>query len=224
MREKQLDARLETALSLFPRVRTGADIGADHGFLTCALLKRGIAERMWTTDISASSLLKARKLMEKNGLSDRVAFGVGDGFEPVLEPVDAAAILGMGGVSIRNMLLHQAHLLRGCALVISANSEMVSVRRTLVSLGYRIEDERLTEAGGHFYPVLLARPGLSAYTEKELTLGPVLLKKPADDVYRRYLLKKARDWEAERGPTGELKRQWIREEWERVSSDGSADC
>ena len=111
MREKQLDARLETALSLFPRVRTGADIGADHGFLTCALLKRGIAERMWTTDISASSLLKARKLMEKNGLSDRVTFGVGDGFEPVLEPVDAAAILGMGGVSIRNMLLHQADAL-----------------------------------------------------------------------------------------------------------------
>ena len=56
MRERQLDARLETAIRLFPRVRTGADIGADHGYLTLALLTRGIADRMWTTDISASSL------------------------------------------------------------------------------------------------------------------------------------------------------------------------
>ena len=207
MRERQLDARLEAAASLFPRVSVGADIGADHGYLTCALLKRGIAERMWATDISASSLLKARRLAERSSLSARVFFGVGDGFEPVGEAVGAAAILGMGGVNIRNMLLSQAHLLRGCALVISANTEMPSVRRTLAALGYRIEEERLTEAGNHFYPVLLAKPGLDReYTEKELTLGPVLMRRPADDVYRRYLIKKARDWEEERGPVGELKR------------------
>ena len=72
--------------------------------------------------------------------------------------------------------------------------------------------------------MLLARPGLSRpYTEKELTLGPVLLRRPADDVYRRFLLRKARDWEAERGPAGEMKRQWIREELERAAGDCSAD-
>ena len=224
MREKQLDARLETAVSLFPRVRTGADIGADHGYLTEALLKRGIADRMWAVDISASSLQKARKLLERDGLCDRARFGVGDGFLPLEEPVEAAAILGMGGVNIRNMLTDQAHLLRGCALVISANTEMPSVRRTLAALGYRIEEERLTEAGHHFYPVLLARPGLSRpYTEKELTLGPVLMRRPADGVYRRYLLRKAEDWEAERGPAGDMKRQWIREELRRAAGDGSAD-
>ena len=221
MRERLLDARLETAVRLFPRVCTGADIGADHGYLTLALLTRGIADRMWTTDISASSLLKAKNLMEKNGLSSRVRFGVGNGFEAVGEKVEAAAVLGMGGVSIRNILLSQARLLRGCALVLSANTEMPSVRRTLMDLGYRIEDEELTEAGGHFYPVLLAKPGLTrVYSEKELTLGPVLLRRPADETYRRYLLKKARDWEAERGPAAEIKRQWIREEWERAAADG----
>ena len=224
MRERQLDARLETAIRLFPRVRTGADIGADHGYLTLALLNRGIADRMWTTDISASSLQKAQNLMEKNGLSARVRFGVGDGFKAVGEKVEAAAVLGMGGVNIKNILLQQAHLLCGCALVLSANTEMPSVRRTLMDLGYQIEDEALTEAGGHFYPVLLAKPGLkSAYSEKELTFGPVLLRRPADDVYRRYLQKKARDWENERGPAAEMKRQWIREEWERVQADGGAD-
>lgn len=223
MREKKLDARLEAALSLFPRVWTGADIGADHGFLTYALLARGIAGRMWSTDISASSLFKARKLIEAHGLSDRVSFGVGDGFEAVGEAVGAAAVLGMGGVNIRNMLLSQTQLLRGCALVLSANTEMPSVRRALMAIGYRIEDERMTEAGGHFYPVLLARPGLDReYTEKELTLGPVLLRRPADETYRRYLQKKARDWEAERGPAGEMKKRWIQEECERAGDDSSA--
>ena len=213
MREKQLDPRLEAAAEMFPRVHVGADIGADHGYLTHALLTRGIADRMWVTDISAPSLEKARRLMAQSGLSGRVCFGAGDGFLPVGEPVQAAAILGMGGVTIRNILTEQAHLLRGCALVLSANSGITSLRRTLMEQGYHIERERMTEAGGHFYPVLLARYGEgTAYTEKELALGPVLLKKPLGDVYRRYRQKKALDWAAERGPAGEEKRQWIREE------------
>ena len=224
MRERKLDARLEAAVSLFPRVQAGADIGADHGYLTYALLTRGIAGRMWSTDISASSLFKARRLMEQSGLSARVSFGVGDGFEALGEAVGAAAVLGMGGVNIRNMLLHQAHLLNGCALVLSANSQMPAVRRALADIGYRIDDEMLTEAGGRFYPVLLARPGLErTYTDKELELGPVLLSRPADDAYRRYLIKKARDFEDERGPSGERKRRWIQEEWERAGNDSAAD-
>ena len=216
MRERQLDARLETAIRLFPRVRTGADIGADHGYLTLALLSRGIADRMWTTDISASSLQKAQNLMEKNGLSARVRFGVGDGFKAVGEKVEAAAVLGMGGVNIKNMLLQQAHLLCGCALVLSANTEMPSVRRALQDIGYRIEREVMTEAAGRFYPVLLAAPGKGErYSEKQLTLGPCLLAQPITETYRRWLVKKKADWQAVRGERGACLRRWIEEEMAR---------
>ena len=221
MRQRLLDARLEAAAQLFPRVEVGADIGADHGFLTRALLERSRADRMWAVDISAPSLKKAEHLIGQSGLSSRVLFGVGAGFMPIREPVEAAAILGMGGVNIQNMLLSQMELLHGCALVLSANSHMAAVRRTLVRLSYRIEDEVMTEAAGHFYPVLLARPDkrTPGCTERELLLGPVLIKKEPDDTYRRYVQKKLADWRDEPGPEGLKKQQWIREEWERVCGD-----
>ena len=150
MREKQLDARLETAISLFPRVRTGADIGADHGYLTEALLKRGIADRMWAVDISASSLQKARKLLGRDGLDDRVRFGVGDGFLPLEEPVEAAAILGMGGRTLSDILRSGAEYLHGAALIVSAHTEIELLRQTLSTLHYGIETERIALVGDQF--------------------------------------------------------------------------
>ena len=216
MREKQLDARLAAALDLFPRVRVGADIGADHGYLTLALLENDIAQRMWATDISALSLKKAERLMALNGCSSRVLFGVGDGFKPLGEKPEAAAVLGMGGVTIRNMLRTQRELFDGCALVLSANTEMPSVRRALQDIGYRIEREVMTEAAGRFYPVLLAAPGQGErYSEKQLTLGPCLLAQPITETYRRWLVKKKADWQAVRGERGACLRRWIEEEMAR---------
>ena len=223
MRGKQLGPRLEAALSLFPRVSVGADIGADHGYLSLALLQRGLCARLWAADISAPSLAKAERLLARHGLSSRALFGVGDGFMPIGEPVEAAAILGMGGVTIRNILRSQQGLLRGCRLVLSANTEMPSVRRTLMEIGYRIEREAVAEEDGRFYPMLLASPGRAAYTEKELLLGPCLTRSRPDDTYRRYLAKKQADQLAEQGPPAVERRQWIMEESERVQADRPHD-
>ena len=57
-----MDERLSTAAGLFPTVRIGADIGANHGLLACHLLKTNKAQRMWITDLSADALKQARRM------------------------------------------------------------------------------------------------------------------------------------------------------------------
>ena len=59
----QLDARLQAVAALFTPCETGADIGADHGKLSCYLLAHNICKKMIVTDISAGSLSKAKQLL-----------------------------------------------------------------------------------------------------------------------------------------------------------------
>ncbi|MBR0407985.1 MAG: tRNA (adenine(22)-N(1))-methyltransferase TrmK, partial [Clostridia bacterium] len=78
-RSLELDDRLSRAAALFPACEYGADIGADHGRLSCFLLESGKAERMCVADISGDSLKKAEALLSLRGLAERADFKVGDG-------------------------------------------------------------------------------------------------------------------------------------------------
>ena len=69
MRLPALDERLACAAALFPACEYGADIGADHGRLSCALLASGKCRRMCVADISAESLEKAKRLLRLHGLA-----------------------------------------------------------------------------------------------------------------------------------------------------------
>ena len=59
MRIPHMDERLSAAADLFPACAYGADIGADHGRLSCYLLTKERCHRMCVADISADSLEKA---------------------------------------------------------------------------------------------------------------------------------------------------------------------
>ena len=67
----QLDKRLENVANGFPKCALGADLAADHGKLAARLLLSHRCERVIAGDISESSCLKMRRLMERLGLSDR---------------------------------------------------------------------------------------------------------------------------------------------------------
>ena len=69
-----LDPRLLTAADFFPYCERGADIGADHGHLSCYLLTSGKCKTMQVTDISYTSLQKAQALLTRHGFADRASF------------------------------------------------------------------------------------------------------------------------------------------------------
>lgn len=66
-----MDERLTLIYDMVPPCRLAADIGTDHGYLICALVESGRAERGIAVDISPPSLDKARKEAEARGLSHR---------------------------------------------------------------------------------------------------------------------------------------------------------
>ena len=82
-----------------------ADIGCDHGRLSCALVQQELADACIAVDISAPSLKKTEQLAARVGVSDRVETRLGDGLSPVGPgEADAIAILGVGGTLMARML------------------------------------------------------------------------------------------------------------------------
>jgi tRNA (adenine22-N1)-methyltransferase len=162
---------------MVPRCATFADIGTDHGYLPLYLFRQGKIDRAYLTDISAPSLAKAKAAMERFGYSGRCVFSVGDGFSALDIFPEAAAIAGMGGALICEILSAGISKIRYSRLILQPNVDAPIVRKALTELGFRILDEAIAREGGRHYVVLAAEAGSALYTERELEIGPILLKK-----------------------------------------------
>ena len=210
-----LDDRLTRAAALFPACDYGADIGADHGRLSCYLLESGKAKRMCVADISGDSLKKAEALLFLRGLAERADFKVGDGLNVLDAPADAIAILGMGGHTLSGILADGKDHLSGASLILSAHTDMPLVRKTLTELNYRIEAEDVAFAANRFYCLLRAVPGKEDLTEQQLLLGPRLMETiPAH--YPEYLRWRIGLAAKKQSEAGKQELTWLKEEEERV--------
>ena len=169
-----LDSRLSLVFDLYPACKLGADIGTDHGYLPCALLEAGKADHMILTDISASALSNATAETVRRHLSSRVTLLTGDGLSPITEKCEVISITGMGGRTIRQILLNGLDKLCGATLILSAHTDLPLLRRTLGEIGYTLRSEKICKAAGRFYLVLLATPGVERLTDQEIRLGSLL--------------------------------------------------
>lgn len=211
MRMPKLDARLQAVAALFTPCDTGADIGADHGRLSCYLLAQNTCKRMIVTDISADSLSKAQQLLSRHGLENRAVFCVGDGFSPLPQTVECAVICGMGGRTMAGILNRAEGKLHKADLVLSSQTEIPLVRKTIQDIGYYVAAEKIAYDAGRYYIVMLAKHGHVQYQEKEIYLGPVLMKEKPE-AWREYLNWRLGVVSQEQGHRKQL--EWIREELE----------
>ena len=215
-----LDERLQTAADLFPACAYGADIGADHGRLSCYLLETGKAQRMCVADISKDSLKKAEMLLAQRQLSHRADVFVGDGLLVLRQPAQSIAILGMGGHTIQKILMQGKDLLQGAALVLSAHTDVYLIRETLMRLRYRIDQEKIACAAGRYYVLLRAVPGETDYTDQQLYLGPWLMTHK-EKHYEEYLQRQLQMTLPKRTEVGRQYLEWLKEEEARVRNGGT---
>ena len=171
-----LDPRLSAIAELVGRCESYADIGCDHGRLGAFLLKSGQVRRAALTDISEDSLKKARRLIDRLGLNDRVDFKVGDGAQALDRAYPVVVIAGMGGALIEKLVREGCERLGGARLILQPNVAHYALRKGLMEAGYAITDERVAPDGRRNYLIIVAEPGEGRYTERELIAGPVLLK------------------------------------------------
>lgn len=172
-----LDPRLSAIAEMLGNCDCCADIGSDHGRLGAFLLQNHRCERVCLTDISASSLQKARKLIALTGLEDRADFYVGDGALALAREVDAAVIAGMGGETIAEIVENAAGRLDSARLVLQPNVAIAELRARLNACGWRIADEELVRDGRRIYVILAAERGEQRLDARETEVGPVLMEK-----------------------------------------------
>ena len=184
-----LDERLSLVFDLYDPCTLAADIGADHGLLAAALLRAGRCSRMILTDISASALSHAREEMLRCRLMDRVSLRLGDGLAPLNEACSVISVTGMGGRTIRDILLAGRDRLQGGSLILSAHTDIPMVRRAVMDIGYHLDREEPCLAAGRFYLVLRARPGQETLSETQLRTG-VRLAESASPLLRPWFTRR----------------------------------
>ena len=175
-----IKGRLKAIVHMVPSSKCVLDVGTDHGFVPVYLVKEGITEKAIVTDISAASLNKARALIKKEGLEDKIECRLGDGFG-IIQPgeADTAILAGMGGLLIRNILKDSLNVAESIkTFLLQPMSAQDLLRRWLVEHGYTIIDETLVREDGRFYEIILAVHGKQPkLKEIYYNIGYMLIKK-----------------------------------------------
>ncbi|MBQ3552077.1 MAG: SAM-dependent methyltransferase [Clostridia bacterium] len=138
-----------------------ADIGCDHGRLSCALLQSFDIKRVIAADISETCLQKARKLAEKCGLLSRIDIRCGDGLSVLCaEEADAVIIAGMGGELISNILENSKNTAKHIKrFAFQPMRGIEKLRRYLYNNDYRIIKDKIIKEGRHWYQLICVEHG-----------------------------------------------------------------
>lgn len=180
-----LDERLSLAASLYAPCEWGADIGTDHAFLPCHLLRTGVCQHMIAADVSPKALARARKNLTQQGFIDRAEVVLADGLDAVNRPCGCISVMGMGGETMAEILRNGQDKLRGAVLVLGAHTELPLVRQAIQEAGYHIVQERLCRAARRFYVFWRAEAGAAELTREELRYGSLLWQE-ASPLLREY--------------------------------------
>ena len=169
-----LDERLSLAASLYEPCDWGADIGTDHAYLPCHLLRAGVCQHMIAADVSPKALSRARDNLTRQHLLDRAEVVLADGLDAITRKCGCISIMGMGGELMGNILRSGQDKLMGAVLVLGAHTELHLVRQAICDVGYHIVQERLCRAAGRFYVFWRAEAGLEDLSTSEIRYGKQL--------------------------------------------------
>ncbi len=169
-----LDERLSLAASLYEPCDWGADIGTDHAYLPCHLLRAGICQHMIAADVSDKALARARENLTRQHLIDRAEVILADGLDAIIRPCSCVSVMGMGGELMGSILRKGQNKLQGAVLVLGAHTELHLVREAICDIGYHIVQERLCKAAGRFYVFWRAEAGAEALSAEDIRYGKLL--------------------------------------------------
>lgn len=149
-----LSPRMEQIVELCDTVKTIADIGCDHGYITAELILQQKADKVVATDISEKSLNKAVLLCDSMNINSFVSFREGNGFSVITkrDKVKQAVICGMGGREIISILEKRPSKLYN--FVLQPQSDVPMLREYLVSNGFEFVVDKLIKENDKYYNVI----------------------------------------------------------------------
>lgn len=188
MNTEKLSERLATVAKYVPKGSRLADIGSDHAYLPCYLVKQEMITFAIAGEVAEGPFQSALKQVNQVGLTGRIAVRKGDGLEVVeAGEVNCITIAGMGGGLITSILEKgKDKLTEVTTLVLQPNIGAAAVRKWLLENQWRLVAESILKEDGKIYEILVAEKGdaKAAYSdaiEAEVLFGPFLMteKNPA---------------------------------------------
>ena len=175
-----LDERLSLAAELYEPCDWGADIGTDHAYLPCHLLRTNTCRHMIAADVSEKALSRARENLTRQKLIDRAEVVLADGLDAVNRKCGCISVMGMGGELMGHILRKGQDRLQGAVLVLGAHTELNLVREAVRDVGYHIVQERLCKAAGRFYVFWRAEAEASVISPMDIRYGSLLWQEDAN--------------------------------------------
>ena len=144
------------------------------------------------TDLNKNPLKSAKENIDKYGFTDKITIKESKGID-LLDKNSTVVIAGMGKDTIMGILKENKDKLKLIDnLVVSSHSKVPELRRDINELDFKIIKEKVVYDEKKYYVVISYSKGKEKLTERELLLGPSLLKSNDKEVleYYRYLLEK----------------------------------
>ncbi|MCG7345113.1 tRNA (adenine(22)-N(1))-methyltransferase TrmK [Sporosarcina sp. ACRSL] len=183
MNSEKLSTRLAAVASFVEQGATLADIGSDHAYLPCCLVKAGTISKAIAGEVVKGPYESAVRNVRKKGLSDEITVRLANGLEAVhpSDGVDTISIAGMGGPLIATILNDGIEKLENVKRIITQpNIHALSIREWAVQNGWQIIDEQILKEDHKIYEIIVLEKGQAEYNELEMMVGPYLLDRKSD--------------------------------------------
>ncbi|MGN1062085.1 MAG: tRNA (adenine(22)-N(1))-methyltransferase [Candidatus Scatosoma sp.] len=168
--------RIRILCSHLKRAKTFADVGCDHGFMSEYMLKNGLCEKLYFSDVSKGSLKKAENLLAAYVKSGAAYPVLGNGFYGVPKDTEEVLIAGMGGSEIVDILSHETYGFLPAYFVLQPMLDGEKLRRYLLENGAYLLRDYTFFCGGKPYDCIVGRKRRAGevtqrYTRAELAFG-----------------------------------------------------
>ena len=171
------------------------DIGCDHALLDIYLKEEYPNINIIASDIHEGAIKQAKKNIEKHNKDGEIDVRIGDGLTVAdFDEFDTIVISGMGYYTINEILSNEEKLKNVKKIIIQSNTDIVKLRKMVIKLGYKIENEKLVEDKDIVYTIIVFVKGEEKYDYKQLYFGPRLLENK-DELFNEYYSKKLLKYE-----------------------------
>lgn len=174
---ERLSNRLKAVASFVEKGAIVADIGSDHAYLPCFLIKAGKVQKAIAGEVAKGPYESAKYNVSREGLTNAVTVRLADGLFAIEESdqVDTVTIAGMGGSLIATILENGKVRLKNVKRIITQpNIHSSVIREWAVSNDWKVMDEKIMKEDGKIYEIIVLIRGASTYDELGLLLGPFL--------------------------------------------------
>ena len=157
----KLDNRLAAIAELVPAGCRLADIGSDHAYLPCTLVKAGKAAHAIASDKNEGPYEAAKRTIQEEDLIGRVEARLGDGLASIKPgEVDVISISGMGGKLMQEILMNHPKVLSSVGTaILQPQNAAEELRGWIYDQGWHIDEEALAIEDDRLYTILRAVRG-----------------------------------------------------------------